>query len=233
MGMFNGPSGTFDLGVLPTLWTLTGTDLHPRRPVLRHRDVPRRSSAAMGRCAAGALDPAGPGSRVLAQRIPAEDGHSHGDRAGLARLCAVDRTTHTTSLTGQQGARGGCVTNGYRQVVAAARHLGPRVSAAVQEHRTGPRCPRSAQGMMTSWPRTLPASRSTDCVGDLGQGVGPFDAKVPRLPWRRASRDDRARSSAPWPGSTSTVARRSVTWRRPSAGGPCRGSTCCRSRRRR
>ena len=24
MGMFNGPSGSFDLGVLPTLWTLTG-----------------------------------------------------------------------------------------------------------------------------------------------------------------------------------------------------------------
>jgi hypothetical protein len=24
MGMFNGPSGTFDLGILPTIWTLTG-----------------------------------------------------------------------------------------------------------------------------------------------------------------------------------------------------------------
>ncbi len=48
MGMFNGPAGTFNLGALPTIWTLTGTDLHPRRPAVRHRDVPCRHPAALG-----------------------------------------------------------------------------------------------------------------------------------------------------------------------------------------
>ena len=65
MKMFNGGTSTIDLGVLPTLWTLTGAALHPRRPAVRHRDLPRPHPAARGRRAARPRDRAGARGRQL------------------------------------------------------------------------------------------------------------------------------------------------------------------------
>ena len=70
MGMFNGPSGSFDLGALPTIWT---PPLYLLGGVVRHRNVPCRHPPQVGRCAARPRDCLGAGGRPVAQRVPAED----------------------------------------------------------------------------------------------------------------------------------------------------------------
>jgi len=98
MGMFNGPAGRFDLGALPTVWTLTGFiyilgGLLFGIATFRAGVLPRWAGAA------GPRHRAGPGGRPAAERLTAEDRHAGRDSARLARLCPVVRAATATPLT--------------------------------------------------------------------------------------------------------------------------------------
>ena len=95
MGMFNGPSAPSTSEPADDLDPDVAC-LHPGRPDLRYRDVPRRNLPAMGGCAAGRLHRLSPGSCPAPQRISAEDCHPNGYRAGLARLLALVTAANRT-----------------------------------------------------------------------------------------------------------------------------------------
>ena len=89
MGMFNGPAGEFDLGVLPTLWTLSGPVYILGGLSVWHRDVPCRHPAAVGGRTPCPLDCLGPISCPAPQRISAENSNTDGVSTGLVGLCAL------------------------------------------------------------------------------------------------------------------------------------------------
>ena len=53
MGMFSGIPSAVDLGVLPTLWIISGSHVYPWTPAVWHRYVPRPRPSSLGGCFAG------------------------------------------------------------------------------------------------------------------------------------------------------------------------------------
>ena len=94
MGMFNKPAGVFDIGALPTVWTLTGGvyilgGLLFGIATFRAGILPRWAGSATG-----ALDGAGPASRLLPNASQPKTAIPMGVALALARLRALVRATH-------------------------------------------------------------------------------------------------------------------------------------------
>ena len=99
MGMFNGPRGTLDLGVLPTIWTLTAPVYIRRGPAVRNCDLPCRHPASLGGRTPCPLHRADPTRCPSPQRISAETGCAHGSCSCLARVRALLGAAHATPCT--------------------------------------------------------------------------------------------------------------------------------------
>jgi hypothetical protein len=89
MGVFTGPKGKFDLGVLPTIWTLTAPvyildGLFFGVATFRAAILPRWAGALLVR-----WDRASSNRRTAPERIPAENGHPGRRGSRVARLCAL------------------------------------------------------------------------------------------------------------------------------------------------
>ena len=80
-------------GVPPHAVDPDRTHLHARWPAVRHRDVPGRHPAPMGRRIARRRHPVGAPGRPAPQRGPAEDRDPGGVGLGLARVRALVATT--------------------------------------------------------------------------------------------------------------------------------------------
>ena len=96
MGMFIGPAGKFDLGALPTIWTLTGPiyilgGLLFGIATFRAGILPRWAGALLA-----ARDRVGPRRRAASQRVSAEDRDAGGGSLGLAGVCALVRAAHAS-----------------------------------------------------------------------------------------------------------------------------------------
>ena len=99
MGMFDGPAGTINLGVLPTLWTLTAPlyilgGLLFGIATFRAGILPR-----VGGRAARHRDRVGAPSPHCSPRVAAENRDTGGARARLVGLCAVVGTASASVVT--------------------------------------------------------------------------------------------------------------------------------------
>ena len=89
MGMFTGPKGTFDLGILPTIWTLTAPVYILGGLLVRHRNVASRHPASLGRRTARCRDRDRSNRKPATERVSAESGRAGRGSSGLARVRAV------------------------------------------------------------------------------------------------------------------------------------------------
>ncbi len=98
-GMLVGPATKFDLGALPTIWTLTAP-LYMLGGLLFGITIYRaRHPAPLGRRAPGRRHPVGTDRRAAPQCVATEDRHTGRGRVGMAGIRAVVRTPARTRRT--------------------------------------------------------------------------------------------------------------------------------------